>query len=64
MLATSAYVQAHSKSLNENISILKAKSVHDIEIANSVPNFSVFLKTAELKMEEDMKINKEQELNN
>jgi len=64
MLATSAYVQAHSKSLNENISILKAKSVHDIEIAKSVPNFSVFLKTAELKMEEDMKINKEQELNN
>ena len=55
MLATSAYVQAHSKSLNENISILKAKSV---------PNFSVFLKIAELKMEEEMKINKKQELNN
>ena len=46
MLATSAYVQAHSKSLNANIGILKAKSVHDIEIAKSFPNFTVFLKTA------------------
>jgi hypothetical protein len=64
MLATSAYVQAHSKSLKENIDILKAKSVHDIEIAKSVPNFSVFIETAELKMEEDMKINKKLELNN
>ena len=63
MLATSAYVQAHSKSLNENIGI-KAKSVNDIEIAKSVPNFSVFIETAELKMEEDMKINKKLELNN
>jgi hypothetical protein len=48
------HVSLCTKSLNENISILKAKSV---------PNFSVFLKTAELKMEEDMKINKKQELN-
>jgi hypothetical protein len=53
MLATSDYVQAHSKSLNENVGILRAKSVADIKIAKSVPNFRVFLKTAELKMEED-----------
>ena len=53
MLATSDYVQAHSKSLNENVGILRAKSVADIKIAKSVPNFRIFLKTAELKMEED-----------
>jgi hypothetical protein len=50
-----SHVSLCTKSLNENISILKAKSV---------PNFSVFLKIAELKMEEEMKINKKQELNN
>ena len=53
MLAMSDYVQAHSKSLNENLGILRAKSVPDIKIAKSVPNFTVFPKTAELKMEED-----------
>ena len=43
---------------------IQAKSVHDIEIAKSVPNFSVFIEKAKLKMEEDMKINKKLELNN
>ena len=32
---------------------IRAKSVADIKIAKSVPNFRVFLKTAELKMEEN-----------